>query len=409
MSAAPTVGVVGVGRVGLPFALYLAERGCTVHGIDASAAQLTALKEGRMPFREEGAPPLLAAHLGRRFFPTDDLSVVGGVRTIVITLGTPIDDHNNPVYLPIENLFRKMIPYLVAGQLVVLRSTVSPGTTEYLGRLIERSSPLRVGQDIFLAFCPERIAEGFSLVELPVVPQIVGGVDAASTREAAAFFRIVTPTIHEIDARSAELAKLFCNMYRYVDFAVANEFMMIATQYERDIHPIIHAINTGYKRGGLKTPGLTGGPCLYKDGFFLTNKIPYNELIASAWKINETVPAYLIEQARRLKRMEGAKAVVLGLAFKKDIDDPRNSLSYKLRKLLLAEGANVHLHDPLIPSEPLEEALRGADFIFVGMNHDAFRALTLDGLRRQARPDALVCDIWNLFGTHKIVFLLSDR
>jgi len=231
---------------------------------------------------------------------------------------------------------------------------------------------------------------------------------AESTRAAVAFFRTVTRTVHEVDSRSAELAKLFCNMYRYVDFAVANEFMMIAEQHDRDIYPIVQAINAGYKRGGLKSPGLTGGPCLYKDGFFLTNRIPYNELISSAWKINETVPAYLVDRARRLKRIEGSRAAILGLAFKKNIDDPRNSLSYKLHNQLLAEGAEVHVHDPFIVSEPLEDVLRDADFIFIGMDHDAFRALTPEALRARVRPDALVCDIWNLLGTGRVLFLLND-
>ena len=402
-----TVAVIGLGRVGLPLALFLAERGCTVHGVDASADLLDTLRAGRMPFLEEGGPELLSRHLGRRFLPGDDLAVVGHAQTIVVTLGTPVDDHNNPVFLPIENLLRATTPHLVAGQLLVLRSTVSPGATEYLGRLIERATPFVIGRDLFLAFCPERIAEGRSLAELPEVPQIVGGIDPASTRAAADFFRLVTPTVHEIDARSAELAKLFCNMYRYVDFAVANEFMMITEQHGRDIYPIVEAINAGYKRGGLKTPGLTGGPCLYKDGFFLTGRIPYNELIASAWKINETVPAYLLERARGLKRIEGSKVAILGLTFKKNIDDTRNSLAFKLRKLLQAEGAAVHVHDPLVPSEPIEDALRDADLVFVAMNHDAFRGLGVEFLRRLARPDALVCDVWNLFGTGRILFSLS--
>jgi UDP-N-acetyl-D-mannosaminuronic acid dehydrogenase len=197
-------------------------------------------------------------------------------------------------------------------------------------------------------------------------------------------------------------------MYRYVDFAVANEFMMIAEQHGRDIYPIVQAINAGYKRGGIKSPGLTGGPCLYKDGFFLTGRIPFNELISSAWKINETVPAYLVECARRMKRIEGSKAAVLGLSFKKNIDDTRNSLAFKLRKILLADGADVHVHDPYLPSEPVEEALRDADLIFFAMNHDAFRTLDPPALRRLARPDALVCDVWNLHGTGRTHFLLSE-
>jgi UDP-N-acetyl-D-mannosaminuronic acid dehydrogenase len=197
-------------------------------------------------------------------------------------------------------------------------------------------------------------------------------------------------------------------MYRYIDFAVSNEFMMIAAQHGREVYPIIDAVNRGYKRGGIKSPGLAGGPCLYKDGFFLINKIPYNELIASAWKIHETTPAYLIEQARALKpTIDGAKATILGLTFKKNIDDIRNSLAFKLKKLLLAEGADVHLHDPFLDTEPRDEALRGADFVFVAINHDAFLDLTPDGLRRMARPDAVVCDIWNLLGTGKIAFSLA--
>jgi UDP-N-acetyl-D-mannosaminuronic acid dehydrogenase len=198
-------------------------------------------------------------------------------------------------------------------------------------------------------------------------------------------------------------------MYRYIDFAVSNEFMMIAAQHDREIYPILQAVNTGYKRGGIKSPGLTGGPCLYKDGFFLTGKIPYNELISVAWKIHETVPAYLVEQAKELKSIDGAKAAVLGLAFKKNIDDPRNSLAYKLRKILLAEGADVHVHDPLIPSQPLDDALRDADLVFFAMNHDEYLALDPDTLRTKAKPDAVVCDIWNMLGTGKIVFSLLEN
>ena len=401
--------VVGLGRVGLPFALFLAQRGCVVHGIDTNPATVEALAAGRLPFAEDGAAAALAETRGTRFFPGADLAAVARAEVIIITLGTPVDDFNTPILLPIESLMRATLPHLRAGQLLVLRSTVAPGSTEHLGRLIERSTDFRIGRDIFLAFCPERIAEGRSFSELPEVPQIVGGVDAASSERAARFFAQVTPTVIPVDARSAELAKLFCNMYRYIDFAVGNEFMMIAAQHGREIHPIVDAINRDYKRGGLKSPGLTGGPCLYKDGFFLTGRIPYNELIASAWKIHETTPAWLVDQVRaRRPEIDGAKVAILGLAFKRDIDDIRNSLAFKLKKLLLAEGADVHLHDPLLPSETREEALRDADVVFLAMNHSAFDALSVDGLRALARPDAVVCDIWNVLRTQRIVFSLAD-
>lgn len=408
MSAGSTAAVVGIGRVGLPLALFLADRGLDVQGIDANTGHVETIRGGRVPFVEEGAQALLDAHLGKRFHPTVDLGAVAAVDTIVVTLGTPVDEHNNPVYLPIENLVRAMLPHLHAGQLLVLRSTVSPGTTEHLARLIERNTTLRIGRDVFLAFCPERIAEGRSIEELPQVPQIVGGIDVESTRRASAFFQRVTPVIHQVDARSAELAKLFCNMYRYIDFAIANEFMMIAEQHGRDVYPIIHAINTGYVRGGIKLPGLAGGPCLYKDGFFLTGRIPYNELISSAWKINETVPAYLVERLRSVVPLEGAAVAILGMAFKKNIDDPRNALSFKLRKILLAEGADVRTHDPFLSSASFEEAVRDADAIVIAMNHDAFRVRGLAALRELARAKAVVVDVWNLFGTGRILFGVND-
>jgi UDP-N-acetyl-D-mannosaminuronic acid dehydrogenase len=403
-----SVAVVGLGRVGLPFALFLADRGCTVHGIDTNTASVDALSAGRLPFREEGAAEALAATRGTRFFAGTELAALAKAETIIITLGTPVDDFNNPIFLPIENLLRAALPHLHKGQLLVLRSTVAPGSTEHLGRLIERSTDFKIGRDLFLAFCPERIAEGKSFAELPEVPQIVGGVDAASSERAARFFSLVTPTVIQVDSRSAELAKLFCNMYRYIDFAVSNEFMMIAAQHGREVYPIIDAVNRGYKRGGLKSPGLTGGPCLYKDGFFLTGKIPYNELIASAWKIHETTPAYLVEQVRARTPIDGAKVAVLGMSFKKDIDDTRNSLAFKLKKILLAEGADVHLHDPFLPYEPLDAALRDAEVIFLSMNHSAFNALSIESLRQIAKPNAIVCDIWNMLGTGRITFSLAD-
>jgi UDP-N-acetyl-D-mannosaminuronic acid dehydrogenase len=403
-----TVAVIGIGRVGLPFALFLADRGCTVYGIDANADLIRALGEGRMPFREEGGQEALGAELGKRFFPGSDLAVLERVDTIVLTLGTPVDDFNNPIFLPIEDLLRRALPHMKPGQLLVLRSTVAPGATEHLGRLIERTTSFRIGRDLFLAFCPERIAEGKSFTELPEVPQIVGGLDAASGARAAAFFRIITPKIQTVDARSAELAKLFCNMYRYIDFAVGNEFMMIASQHGRDIYPILEAVNTGYKRGGIKSPGLTGGPCLYKDGFFLTGKIPYNELIASAWKIHETTPAYLVEQVRALTPIDGRRVAILGLGFKKNIDDGRNSLAFKLKKILLTEGAEVFLHDPFLPSLPLEEALRDADVVFFAMNHDAFASLTPEFLKARVKPDCVICDVWNMMGMGRIVFALGE-
>ena len=403
------IAMVGLGRVGLPLALAFLEKGFSLIGVDVDEKKLEKLKRGEMPFIEKGAESILRRWISKRFSVTSDLEqAIAQVTTVILTLGTPVDEHMNPVFEQIEASFVKMTPFLRPGQLVVLRSTVYPGTTEYLKRFIERETKLVVGKDLFLAYCPERISEGNSLEELAVIPQIVGGLDPDSNLRAQSLFKHLTPRVIVSDARSAELAKLFCNMYRYIEFAIANEFMMIADNYKRNIYEIIELVNRDYARGGLKKPGFTGGPCLYKDGFFLINDIPYNELISIAWKINETVPAYLINSIKMRLPLEGRKVVILGLTFKRDIDDNRNSLSYKAKKIFLKEGARVFLHDPYIKPGDLGVILQDAEAVLVAVNHENYKKLSLPQIAQWVKPNCILCDIWNIFGTDQIIFQLDE-
>jgi UDP-N-acetyl-D-mannosaminuronic acid dehydrogenase len=199
-------------------------------------------------------------------------------------------------------------------------------------------------------------------------------------------------------------------MYRYINFAIANEFMMIANQNGRSISEITRLVNTGYSRGGLASPGLTAGPCLYKDGFFLINsaRFPFSDLITTAWRINEGTPDYLIGQLNERRRIRDEKVAILGMSFKKDIDDTRNSLSYRARKIFLAEGAEVHMHDPLVKSESLESVLSNAGIVFVAMNHTLYQNLGLDYLRGVVKPDCTIVDIWNIFKNPKTIFNLGE-
>ena len=399
-----TISIIGIGRVGLPLALAFAQKGCKVYGVDVNEEHIAKVNSGEMPFIEEGAQPLLNQYIGTSFFATIDLpQAVQASDVIILTLGTPVDEHLNPIFDQLESALKTMMPYLKEGHLIVLRSTVSPGTTEHIQRLIQRETRFLVGRDIFLAFCPERIAQGKSLDEIYTLPQIVGGVDPQSGEKASSLFKLLTPDVLVSDARSCELGKLYCNMYRYINFAIANEFMMIAQQHERDIYEVLRLVNTGYKRGGLKQPGFTAGPCLYKDGFFFVNKTPFAELITTAWKINESVPAYLIEQIKLQKNLQNAKVVILGLSFKKNIDDNRNSLSYKAKKIFLAQGAQVTLHDPFLKDAPLNDVLRDADVVLLAMNHDVYASLSLEMLKGLVRGGCIVCDIWNLLGTGKVL------
>jgi UDP-N-acetyl-D-mannosaminuronic acid dehydrogenase len=409
------VAVVGIGRVGLPLALTIASKNYFVFGIDKDSEKTSEINKGIMPFMEKGANVLLKKNIDKNFTATTDYSVVENCGTIIITLGTPIDENMNPMFTQIESALEKMTPYLVSGQLLILRSTVSPGTTEYVASIIEETTQLRVGKNFYLAFCPERISEGNSIDEIPKITQIVGGLDKKSTSQAVELFHSIGVKTLETDAVSSELAKLFTNMYRYINFAISNEFMVLAEKYKRDIYEIINLVNYGYPRGGLKSPGLTGGPCLFKDGFFLISDLPFGDLISASWKINESIPVILINRVAEEMDLKGKNATILGLAFKADIDDTRESLSFKVRKSLYRERAKVTLQDPYIKEykyqdveQDVYKSVKNADLIFVATNHKEYYKLDIEKLKLLANEDCMVCDIWNVFEMDKITFRLKD-
>ncbi|MBI3342461.1 nucleotide sugar dehydrogenase, partial [Candidatus Curtissbacteria bacterium] len=328
---------------------------------------------------------------------------------IILTLGTPVDDNMNPSLVQIDRALATIKPHLKKGQLLILRSTVSPGTTDYVKSYLDEQG-FKVGVDFYLAFCPERIAEGKSLTELDSLPQIIGGVEKNSTQKAVEFFKGMGVEVNVSDSVSAELAKLFTNMYRYINFAIANEFMILAGNYNRDIYKVVDLVNRNYKRGGLAMPGLTGGPCLFKDGFFLISDVPFADLISTSWKINESIPLYLIKKVRERTKLEGKKAVILGLSFKAEIDDTRESLAFKVKKALERERSKVFLHDPYVPGyqNDLEKTLKDADLIFLATNHKFYKDMDINKVRKLVSKNCIVCDVWNVFKTNRIIFTIKS-
>lgn len=409
------VAVIGIGRVGLPLALVLAQKGNFVYGLGRDEEKIEQINKGKMPFHEDGAATLLKKVIKKKFIAATDYSVISKCNYIILTLGTPIDENMNPSYSQINSAFLSAKKFFKKNQVLILRSTVSPRTTKYVESMINDITGFEVGKNFFLAFCPERIAEGKSLTEILTIPQIVGGVDKKSTKLAANFFRNIGVEVIETDDVSAELAKLFTNMYRYINFAISNEFMVLAGNYHRDIHNIIGLVNHNYKRGGLALPGLTGGPCLFKDGFFLINDLPFADLISTSWKINESVPILLVKRIRERMKLDGKKVALLGLAFKSEIDDIRESLSFKIRKALVRERANVVLHDPFVKEYPYQEiekdvykAVEGADLIFIATRHKAYEKLDISKIKKIVKKGCMVCDIWNVMGTGKIIYKLGN-
>lgn len=407
------VAVIGLGRVGLPLSLVLAKEGFEVIGVDVDENRLQSLRNGKMPFLEEGTDKVLKEVSGKGFTFVHESAlpyVLPEVGIIILTLGTTIDDSLNPDLSQITNFFEKFQSSIQKGQLFILRSTLSVGTTEYIARFIKKNLNFEVGKDIYLAACPERIAEGRAMKEIYELPQIIGADDPKSQEAAALIFKKIVERQFLTDSKSAELAKLFNNAYRYIDFAIGNEFMLIAESHGRNIYDILKFVNEDYERARVKPPGLTAGSCLVKDSFFLIDRSPYLDLVGAAWRINENIPGFLIEKLKKeVDSLTGKKVALLGLTFKKDIDDTRNSLPLKLQQYLIREGAEVSSHDPYLESISLEEALGGADVVVIAMNHSSFKQLTLDSIRKLANKGCVICDIWNILGTNKIIFPIPSK
>jgi UDP-N-acetyl-D-mannosaminuronic acid dehydrogenase len=399
--------VVGIGRVGLPLALYLASKGIESHGLDVDGKKVEMLKKGTMPFPEDAAGVLLTKTLGKSFFPTTEFSAVSKVDTIIMTVGTPVDEFLNPDFSQIHSSLDTLLPHLHEGQLLILRSTVSPGSTEHIKNYIESKSSYRIGKNLYLAYCPERIPQGEVLQKIDKIPEIVGSIDEESAHKAVAFFKTFKEDAYPTAAINAELLKLFTNMHRYINFSIANEFMVISEEWGANIYEIADLANRKYPPGGPKLPGFTAGPCFFKDGFFLLESMPFPDLIISAWKINETIPGYLIQKAKKMKSMKGAKCALLGMAFKANNDDQRSSLSHKIKKLLQKEMADVHMHDIFKDGNDFDNHIKGADFLIIATAHDGYKK-PLGYYQKLIKKDAVVIDIWNVFKKNRVIFRCSD-
>ncbi|HXA55365.1 MAG TPA: nucleotide sugar dehydrogenase [Solirubrobacteraceae bacterium] len=419
------VSVIGLGRVGLPLALSFADRGLRVVGIDNDAARLESVRAGVMPFQEPGAQELLErmrAEGGGGTSPlvlSERVADAARARHIVITLGTPSFSHIEIDMRDIRSALDDLLGVLAPGHSLVLRSTVAPGTTEFVAGYLEKHRDLRVGEDVFVAHVPERIAAGRFLEEIDTLPCIVGGVghaDAAgatrSGEAAAELFGVFdAPIVHTTPAQ-AELAKIWTNILRYTHFALPNLLMMDCERHGANVFEVIELINRDYPRGGIAQPGLTAGTCLRKDFAFSEERSNAPGMLLAVSRVNESVPLFLVEgMRRRLGTLADRKVAVLGLAFKADTDDERDSLAHKLVRLLERELADVAVHDPRVatPTAPLQQVLEGADAVVVATNHSEFRdPATLAAIGALCAEECLVVDPWNCWGAGQVFAYASE-
>jgi UDP-N-acetyl-D-mannosaminuronic acid dehydrogenase len=403
------VSVIGLGRVGLPLALCFADTGLSVLGVDKDADQLDAVRSGRMPFKEPGADELLAR-------VSLDLSAhaadAGQADAIVLTLGTPSFSHIEIDMGAIRAVLDDLLPLVRPEQLLVLRSTVAPGTTEFVAGYLEKHRGFKVGGDFFVAHVPERIAADRFMEEIGSLPCIVGGVGEASGERAARLFERLGAPIVTTTPVQAELAKIWTNILRYTTFALPNLLMMDCERYGANVFDVIELINRDYPRGGMAQPGLTAGTCLRKDFAFSEEKSNAPGMLLGVSRVQESVPLFLIDGVkRRLGPLRERKVAVLGLAFKRDTDDERDSLSHKLVRLLERELADVAIHDPVVatPTVGFEDAVGGADVVIVATNHSAYS--TPEALRviaDRAGEDCLVVDPWNALGAAQVFTYASE-
>lgn len=382
------VGIIGgCGHVGIPLGLVLADNGCRVTLIDTNQNAVDKINSHELPFLEEGAEAVLRRCGGKSLFATTDIQEVRKQDVIIFVVGTPVDEHLSPKINDVLNVIKAYMPFLRKNQLVVLRSTVFPGVTAVVYDLL-----LQHFENPKLAFCPERIVQGKGIRELYALPQIVSGIGEKAVAEAADLFSAFSPKIVYLEPREAELAKLMTNTWRYIEFAIANQFYMLTEREGMDFYKILNAIKNEYPRARhYASAGLAAGPCLFKDCMqmvaFSNNQF---FLGTSAMLVNEGLPKFLVERMeQKINGLAHKKIALLGMTFKPDNDDTRESLSFKLKKELEFKMAEVLPVDPYVEGMMnLKEAIDKADGVILGVPHREFRNLKI------GKP---YVDCWNIW------------
>jgi len=389
--ARDVVVVGGCGHVGLPLAVALADRGGRVGIYDVSESAVEQVNGGDLPFSEPGAADVLKRVVAEgRLVASTSPAVVASGEHVVVVIGTPVDEHLNPDQRAVPRALAGCAQYLRDGQLLVLRSTVYPGVTALVEKMITS-----LGLGIEVAFCPERIAEGKAMTELFSLPQIISARTPRGLERARALFGRLTSTLVELSPEEAELAKLFTNTWRYIKFATANQLYMMANDQGLDFEKIRRGLMADYPRAAdLPGAGFAAGPCLFKDTLQLAAYNNNNFALGhTAMTVNEGLPLYVVHRLAQRFDLADLTVGILGMAFKAGSDDTRSSLSYKLKHILAFKAAAVVCTDPYVTTDPalrpLEEVLDAADLLVIGAPHPEYAGLAT------AKP---VADIWNLLG-----------
>ena len=390
--------VGGAGHVGIPLVLAFTEAGLTVNVNDLNEPALATLRAGKLPFIEHGATPLLAKALAeKKLVFTSSPNSISRRGPVIITIGTPVDEFLNPVQSEVQHCIDGLLPHVTDDQLLILRSTVYPGTTDWLHDYLRR-----LGRKNKIAFCPERVVQGYSIKELREMPQIVSATTPEAEKEASDLFRKIAPELVIVKPIEAEFAKLFNNAYRYIEFAATNQFYMIAKSAGADYQAIMRAMKQNYPRArSFPGPGFSAGPCLLKDTMqlaaFARNQFALGH---AAMQVNEGLVLQLVDDLRRSYDMTKMAIGLLGMAFKAEVDDVRASLSYKLKHALEMSVREVLTTDPFVTSDPailpLDQVVARSDILILCTPHSVYANADLKG-----KP---VVDVWGFLKNANVVY-----
>lgn len=381
----------GCGHVGLPLAAAFASKKLKTVIYDINLDSINQVSRGKAPFKEDGLEPQLKRSLNKTLFVSDNPEVISRSKHIIIIIGTPVDEFLSPKLNDIFDCLKRYSPYFKGGQYLILRSTLYPGTTQKIRDYLKKNK-VRIN----VAFCPERIAEGKALKEIFELPQIISAFDKKTESAIKKLFKKLTKDVVVLSTMEAEVAKLFTNVWRYIQFSIPNQFMIIANKFGLDFFKIFNAIKYKYPRAkSFFGPGFAAGPCLFKDTMQLASFNNNDFMLGhAAMLVNEGLPRYLIDHIKGKYNLSKLKVGILGMAFKADNDDHRSSLSYKLKKLLELECkkvlcTDVYIKDPRFVSLPA--MLKGSDLVIVATPHAQYKNIKF-------KKKIKVIDVWNYYG-----------
>ena len=380
--------VGGMGHVGLPISIAFANKNLKVISYDKNIDNIKYLKKEKMPFVEyNGDKNLKKSIRNQNIKFTNKLLPNMKGSDFLITVGTPIDEFQNPSFIEIKKCVDEILPFVSKKNLIMLRSTIFPGTTDWIEKYVQKIKP-----GIKIVFCLERILQGKAFEELFTLPQIIASNSNIGAKKAGKLFKKISPKIIYCKPKEAEFSKLFCNAFRYIEFAISNQFYVIASKENLDFSNILNLIKQSYPRGkNLPSPGFTAGPCLLKDTLQLVSHSQNQFSLGNdAMLINEGLILEISKKLQSKFNLNKSKIGLLGMAFKADVDDTRSSLSYKLKKFLQFYAKSVITTDPYVKNDsnllPLSYVLKNSDIIVICVPHKKYKNL---------KTEKPILDIWN--------------